>query len=191
MHDKYDKGDIIYRLAPSLWSDGGREKRDRQTDTEDKNRAVSEDEGGLVQKMSTVLNNGVQCCEHGPWDRTPGRFPSARRPRPAARERRGREDGHRAFLSQPHPAGAASRPGLPMSLYTPGSSLFAETHAGKFTTAQALTGALGNAAVTMRDSPRPQTLGLFLKLWLSLCLINELFSSLCIGCLVRFDSLIQ
>lgn len=106
-------------------------------------------------------------------------------------ERRGWEDRHRAFLSQPHPAGAASWPGLPMSLYTPGSSLFAEAHDGKFTTTQTVTGALGNAAITIRDSPRPQTLGLFLKLWMSLCLMNELVHSLCIGCLNGFDSLIQ
>ncbi len=79
-------------------------------------------------------------------------------------ERRGREDGHRAFLSQPHPAGATRRPGLPMSLYTPGSSLFAERHAGKSTIRQTLTGSI---EITMRDSPRPQTLSLFLKLWVS------------------------
>lgn len=69
------------------------------------------------------------CCEHRPWDRTPGRFPSARLPPSrgsALEERQGREDGHRAFLSQPHPAGATCWPGLPMSLYTPGSSLFTE-----------------------------------------------------------------
>lgn len=43
-----------------------KERRDRKTDTEDKSRAVSEDEGGLVQKMFTVLNNaGVVSVGHG------------------------------------------------------------------------------------------------------------------------------
>lgn len=46
--------------------------------------------------------------------------------------RRRPEDGHRAFLSQPHPALQAGQAGLPMSLCTPGSSLFGRTLLGNF-----------------------------------------------------------
>lgn len=83
--------------------------------------------------------------------------------RGSAQGETGRRDRHRAFLSQPHRAAATCRPGLPMSLYPPGSSLFSERHVGKFTIRQTLTGVFGNTAVTMRDSPRPQTVSLFLK----------------------------
>lgn len=111
------------------------------------------------RKCSLLLNNsGVVRSSHG--IEPPG---VSHRPRPAARERRGREDGHRAFLSQPHPAAAMRLPGLPMSLYTPGSSLFTGRHAGKFTIRQTPSGVFGNAAITMRDSPQPQTLCLFLN----------------------------
>lgn len=55
-------------------------------------------------------------------------------------ERRGPKDGHRVVLSEPHPARPLHRAGLPVSLYTPGSPLFTERHAGKFISRQTLSG---------------------------------------------------
>lgn len=78
-------------------------------------------------------------------------------------ERRGPEDGHRAVLSEPHPAKPLHRAGLPVSLYTPGSPLFTERHAGKFISRQTLSGVcececvFGNSTITTSDSTRPQT----------------------------------
>lgn len=55
-------------------------------------------------------------------------------------ERQGPKDGQRVVLSEPHPARPLHRAGLSVSLYTPGSPLFAERHAGKFISRQTLSG---------------------------------------------------
>lgn len=110
--------------------------RDPDRDTGDINRAVSEDEGGLVQKMLMTLLNNASVVSVSPGIRPPGvsQRPLSPVPRPSHGARDGgREDGHRALLSQPHPAAPTCRPGLPMSLYTPRSSLFTDRHAGNST----------------------------------------------------------
>lgn len=99
---------------------------------------MSEHEGGLVQKAFTASNN-TSVVSGGHGINPPGVSQWPLRPILRLGKRQGREDGHRAFLSQPLPASPKCRPGLPMSLYTPGSSLFADRHAGKFTIAQTLT----------------------------------------------------
>lgn len=78
-------------------------------------------------------------------------------------ERQGPKDGQRVVLSEPHPARPLHRAGLSVSLYTPGSPLFAERHAGKFISRQTLSGVclcvcvFGNTTITTSDSARPQT----------------------------------
>lgn len=77
-------------------------KEETATDTEDKNRAMSEDEGGLVQKMFTALNNaGVVSVSHGIKPPGVSQWPvgPVLRLGPGGRDREERTGTERSFLS--------------------------------------------------------------------------------------------